>query len=54
MNIYPSICQGLQIRPELRYDWSDTENESLEVFGMYDDFTAEDQFTAAISAAIAF
>jgi hypothetical protein len=54
MNIYPSICEGLVVRPELRYDWSDTENESLEVFGMYDDFTAEDQFTIAISAALSF
>ena len=54
MNIYPSVCQGLQIRPELRWDWSDTEFESLGVEGMYDDFTDEDQFTAAISAAISF
>jgi hypothetical protein len=54
MNIYPSICEGLVVRPELRYDWSDTEFESLEVFGMFNDFRDEDQFTAAVSASIAF
>jgi hypothetical protein len=54
MNIYPSICEGLQIRPELRYDWSDTEFESLGVNGMFDDFRDGDQFTVAISAAMSF
>jgi hypothetical protein len=54
MNIYPSVCEGLVLRPELRWDWSDTEFESLGVDGMFDDFTDEDQFTIALSAALSF
>jgi hypothetical protein len=53
-NIYPSICNGLQIRPELRWDWSDTEFQSLGVQGMFDDFTDDDQLTIAVSAGMCF
>ena len=43
-----------EIRPELRYDWSNAAFPSLNVHGMYDDFTNDDQFTLAVSAIARF
>jgi hypothetical protein len=51
-NINPCWCDRLQIRPELRWDWSDTEAPSLGVQGMFDDFSDRDQLTMALSAAL--
>jgi hypothetical protein len=44
----------LEIRPELRWDWSDTQNRELDVRGMYGDFQKHYQLTLALSAAVCF
>jgi hypothetical protein len=53
-NYRPVRFEKLEIRPELRWDWSDTQNTSLGVQGMYDDFTKHHQLTLALSAAVCF
>lgn len=44
----------LEVRPELRYDWSDAAFPVLNVFGMHNNFTSNEQYTFAISAIARF
>jgi hypothetical protein len=53
-NYRPAFSDSLEIRPELRWDWSDTQNLPLGVRGLYGDFQEHYQLTAAISAAVCF
>jgi hypothetical protein len=53
-NYRPMIYDQLQIRPELRWDWSDTRFPALGVRGMFDDFTEESQLTLSLSAVAHF
>ena len=53
-NYRPCICDRWLLRSEMRWDWSNVEFPSLDVFGMYDDFTDHDQFTWAFSAITTF
>ncbi len=43
-----SPWDDLIIRPELRWDWSDTESPALGVGGPFDNFTGSDQLTLAL------
>ena len=47
-------CQNLLFRPELRYDWSDTEYPGFPIGGPFDFFTKDSQLTAAFDLIIEF
>jgi hypothetical protein len=53
-NHRPTFSDKVEIRPELRWDWSDTQNLPLGVRGMYGDFDDHYQLTLALSAAVCF
>lgn len=46
--------ESLVIRPEIRYDWSDTESTALNIGGPYDFFSDDDQVTLAFDAILLF
>lgn len=53
-NYRPRFSDAVEIRPELRWDWSDVQNRALNVRGMYGDFDEHYQLTLALSAAVKF
>jgi hypothetical protein len=53
-NYRPMFSENVEIRPELRWDWSDTQNRPLGVRGMYGDFDEHYQLTLALSASVCF
>jgi hypothetical protein len=53
-NYRPGFSKYLEVRPEIRWDWSDTQNLPLGVRGMYDDFEKHYQLTLALSASVTF
>lgn len=59
---YYSLTFGLQwfardnviLRPEIRWDWSDTEAPLLGISGVFDDLSDQNQFTAALGVSVLF